>query len=170
VEYIANQVFQLYSNFLLEEARQPWNKIPAKKIDCSPWKDLRGKIHKTPRTKTWDSFIECVTFHMLSVFYDDAAKIHRYYRSNCLKKPNWVPIRQFVQPIQQPNNYLELLSCLYQSNRAIKSMKTVAPTTDADLAGHILCMCPGTWQAQYELTGYMVLQYVRDLLDDLKKI
>ena len=46
-------------------------------------------------------------------------KAQRYYLSNCLKEPNRVPIRQFVQHVQcvqQLNNYLKLLSCLYQSN------------------------------------------------------
>ena len=37
VDHVANQVFQLYSNFLSEETRQPWNKILAEQIDCSPW-------------------------------------------------------------------------------------------------------------------------------------
>ena len=66
VEHAANQVFQLYSNFLSEESRQPWNKILAEQIDCSPWKDLRGNVHDTPRSKTWDSFMECVMFHLLT--------------------------------------------------------------------------------------------------------
>ena len=99
VAYVTNKVFQLYSNFLLEEARQPWNKIPAEQIDCSPWKNLRGNVHNTPRSKTWDSFKECVMFHLLTVFCSDAAKAQRYYISNGLKKPNLVPIRQFVQHI-----------------------------------------------------------------------
>ena len=48
--------------------------------------------------------------------------------------------------------------------------KKVGPINDADLAGHILCMCPGTWQAQYELKAETVPQCVCDLLDDLVKI
>ena len=44
VEHIASQIFQLYSNFLLEEAWQPWNKILAKQIDSSPWKDSKFQI------------------------------------------------------------------------------------------------------------------------------
>ena len=91
VDHIANQVFQLYSNFLSEEARQSWNKILAEQIDCSPWKDLRGNVHDTPRSKTWESFMEYVTFHLLMVFHNDVAKAQRYYISNGLKKPNWVP-------------------------------------------------------------------------------
>ena len=72
-----------------------------------------GNVHNTPRSKTCDSFMECVTFHLLTVFCNDTAKTQRYYISNCLKKSNWVPIRQFVQCIQQLNDYLELLPCLY---------------------------------------------------------
>ena len=170
VVHVANQIFQLYANFLSEEARQPWNKILAEQIDCSPWKDLRGNVHNTPRSKTWDSFKECVTFHLLTVFRNDAAEAQRYYISNGLKKPNRVPIRQFVQRVQQLNDYLELLPCIFQSNRATPATKKVGPIDDADLAGHILRMCPGTWQAQYELKAETVPQCVRDLLDDLKKI
>jgi hypothetical protein len=100
VEHIASQIFQFYSNFLLEEARQPWSKILAEQIDSSPSKDLRGIVHNSPRSKMWDSFQECITFHMLTVFRNDAAEAQRYYISNCLKKPNRVPIRQFAQRMQ----------------------------------------------------------------------
>eukprot|EP00804_Cyclotella_cryptica_P020672 CCRYP_003485-RA/>CCRYP_003485-RA protein AED:0.36 eAED:0.36 QI:0/-1/0/1/-1/1/1/0/147 len=118
VEHVANQIFQLYSNFLSEEARQPWSNFLAEQIDCSLWKDLRGTVHNTPRSKTWASFMECVTFHLLTVFRNDSAKTERSYISNGLKKPNQVPIGQFVQCVQQLNDYLELLPCLYQTNLA----------------------------------------------------
>jgi hypothetical protein len=81
----------------------------AKQIDSSPWKDLRGVVHNTPRSKSWDSFRECATFHMLTVFRNDVVEAQRYYISCCLKKLNQVPIRQFVQCVQQLNDYLELL-------------------------------------------------------------
>ena len=79
------------------------------------------------------------------------------------RKPNRVPVRQFVQHVQQLNDYLELLPCLYQSNRATKTMKKVEPIDDADLVGHFLCLCPRTWQAQYKLKADMVPQGVCDL-------
>jgi hypothetical protein len=75
-----------------------------------------------------------------------------------------------MQHVQQLNDYLDLLLCLYQSNPATKTTKKGGPIDDADLAGHILHMCPGTWQAQYQLKAYTVPQGVRDLLDDLEKI
>ena len=64
---------------------------------------------------------------MLTMFGNDTAEAQRYYNSNCLKKPNRVPIRQFVQRMQQLNDYLELLPCLYQSNQATKTTKKVGP-------------------------------------------
>jgi len=75
-----------------------------------------------------------------------------------------------MQHVQQLNDYLDIFPCLYESNWATKTMKKVKPINDADLAGHILCMCPGTWQAQYALKAETVPQGVRDLLDELKKI
>eukprot|EP00804_Cyclotella_cryptica_P015098 CCRYP_000665-RA/>CCRYP_000665-RA protein AED:0.26 eAED:0.72 QI:0/0/0/1/1/1/3/0/330 len=125
VEHIANHIFQLYSNFLLEEARQPWSKILAEQIDCSPWKDLGAMFTTPPRSKTWASYMECVTFHLLTVFRNDAAKAQRCYISNGLTKPNRVPIQQFVQRVQQLNDYLELVPCLYQSNRATPVTKKI---------------------------------------------
>jgi hypothetical protein len=59
---------------------------------------------------------------------------------------------------------------LYQSNQVTKTTKKVRPIDDADLACHILHMCPGTRQAQCKLKADMVPQGVRDLQDDLDKI
>ena len=114
--------------------------------------------------------MECVTFHLLSVFRSDAAETQRFYISNGLKKPNRVPIRQFVQRVQQLNGYLHLLPCLFYSERATKLTKEVEPFDDADLASHILRMVPKHWQDQYELTGGTVPQSIRKLLEALERI
>ena len=50
------------------------------------------------------------------------------------------------------------------------SHQKAEPIDNADLLGHILHMCPGTWQAQYKLKADTVPQDVHDLLDDLEKI
>ena len=72
VEHNSSQIFQFYSNFLSEEARQCWKKILAKQIDSSSLKDLRGIVHNCPRRKTFDSFQKCITFHKLMVFWNNA--------------------------------------------------------------------------------------------------
>ena len=97
--------------------------------------------------------MDCIAFHLLSVFWSDAAETQQFHISNGLKKPNRVPIRQFVQRIQQLNSYLDLLPCLFYSECATKLTKVVQSFNDADLASHILRMVPRNWQDQYKLTG-----------------
>ena len=81
-----------------------------------------------------------------------------------------MPIRQFVQRIQQLNSYLDLLPCLFYSKHATKLTKVVQSFNDADLASHILRMVPRNWQDQYGLTGGTVPQSVRKLLEVLERI
>ena len=112
---VMEQVFQLYSTLIAEKARQPWTKIVQEQVEAAPWTDLQGVKHAEQCAKSWDSFMECLMFHLLTMFHNDAAETKRYYISNCLKKPNRVPIWQFVHGVQQLNSYLELLPCLYHS-------------------------------------------------------
>ena len=161
-------MFQLYSNLLMEEARRPWSKIRGEQIDVTPWTDLFGVKHTKEQKKSWQSFVDCVTFHLLTVFWSNAAKTQRFYISNRLKKPNRVPIRQFMQRIQQLNGYLDLLPCFFYSEYATKLSKVGQAFDDADLASHILRKVPRNWQDQYELTGSTVPQSVRQLLKALE--
>ena len=119
---------------------------------------------------SWLSFMNCFTFHFLVVFPSDAAETQRFYISNGLKKPNRVPIRQFVQRVQQLNGYLNLLPCLFYSKHATKLTKAVKAFDDIDLASHILRMVPRQWQDQYKLTGNTVPQSVQKLLQVLERI
>ena len=135
---IITQVFQLYSNLLSEEARRPWSKILGEQFDVTPWTHLFGVEHTKVQGKSWQSFMDCFTFHLLTVFWSDVAEIQRFYISNGLKKPNRVSIRQFVQRIQQLNGCLDLLSCLFYSEHVTKLNKVVQAFDDFDLASHIL--------------------------------
>jgi len=69
-----------------------------------------------------------------------------------LKKPNRVPIRQFIQCIVQLNAYLELLPCIHSSKHSNQFMKVVKPFDDPDHESHILRMCTMSWQLPYSLT------------------
>ena len=103
---------------LTEEARRPWCKILVEQIDVTPWSDLYGVEHAEKHHRSWQSFKYCMTFHLLLVFRSDAAETQYFYISTGLKlkKPNRVPIRQFVQRVQQLNGYLHLLPCLFYSD------------------------------------------------------
>ena len=53
--------------------------------------------------------MDCVAFHLQTVFQSDTVEVQQFYISNGVKKPNRVPIRQFVERIKQLNDYLDLL-------------------------------------------------------------
>ena len=82
--------------------------------------------------------MDCMMFHLLTVFPNNAAETKWYYISNGLKKPNRVPIVQL-------NAYLELLPCVYYSQCSNQFTKVVEPFIDPDLASHILRMCCMSW-------------------------
>jgi hypothetical protein len=170
VDSTIQAVFLQYSTLLSEEASRPWAKIVEAQIDCDPFTDIYGVQHTEKRPRSWNSFMECVQLHLQTVFRCDAAETLRFYISNGLKKPNRVPIRDFVRRVERLNGYLSLLPCLYYSSKAAKSTKVVGPFDDPDMASHILRMVPRNWQDQYELTGATVPQSVRELLEALERI
>jgi hypothetical protein len=110
--------FELYRNLLSGKARQPRDKIIQAQMTKCTWEDIHGVTHDKTPTKTWDSFVECVTFHLQQVFRHDAGEALKYYIMNTLRKPNRVPINQFLVRVEQLNSYLKMLPCLYYSPSA----------------------------------------------------
>jgi hypothetical protein len=145
------KAFKLYGNLLSNEARQPWDTIVQAKTTKCPWEDIYGVNHDETPTKTWDSCMECVTFHLQQVFRHDTGKALKYYISNTLRKPNRIPICQILVCIEQLNSYLKTLPCLYYSPSMNQATKQVLPLDDANLTRHLLWMCPAKWQTQYAL-------------------
>ncbi len=70
---LGTQIFQLYGNFPTDGAHQPWEKIVKAQTDTIPREDLCGEVHEQKAGETCTSFLECVTFHLQSVFHPDAA-------------------------------------------------------------------------------------------------
>ena len=164
------KAFELYANLLSDEARPAWEKILKAQVTTSPWEDIFGVTHSEPPAKTWDSFLECIMFHLQQVFKSDAGETLKYYITNTLRKPNRVPVRQFLARVEQFNSYLENLLCLYYSCNANQATKLVKPLDDSDLTTHLLRMCPAKWQTQYDLTEKTTPVSVRTLLPILEKI
>ena len=69
-----------------------------------------------------------------------------------MRKPNRIPIRQFLVRVKQLNSNLKTLPCLYYSPSANQAIKQVLSLDGAALAMHLLRMCPAKWQTQYNLT------------------
>jgi hypothetical protein len=117
------KAFELCGNLLSDEARQPWEKIAQAQTTKCLWEDIYEVTHDETPTKTWDSFMECITFHLQQMFRHDVDKTLKYYIMNTMRKPNQIPIRQFLVQVKQLNSDLETLLCLYYSpstNQATK--------------------------------------------------
>ena len=148
----AQDMFELYANLLSVDARYAWNKIVQEQTEADPYQDLQGLNRKGPRGMSRKSFEDCVMFHLLTVFPNNAAEQERYYITNVLKKPQRVSIRQFVQRVEQLNSYIAQLPCWYYSNSVnAKTVPMNVSFPEADLASHVLRMCPYAWQDQYNL-------------------
>jgi len=148
----AADIFQLYANLLSVDARYAWNKIVQEQTEAGPYQDLQGLTRKGPRGISRMSFEDCVMFHLLTVFPNNVAEQERYYITKVLKKPQRVSIHQFVQRVEQLNSYISQLPCWYYSPSVkVKTVPMNVSFAEADLASHVLRMCPYTWQDQYNL-------------------
>ncbi len=151
-EAAATKKIQFYANLLSLDAKYSWNKIVWEQTKADPFKDLHGMSRKGPRGLTWESFNDCIMFHLLTVFPNNAAEQEKYYLSNVLKKPQRVGVRQFIQHIEQLNAYVVQMLCWYYSPSYVNGMTWVNFLfTEADLASHVLRMCPHRWQDEYNL-------------------
>ncbi len=120
-----------------------WNKIVQEQTKADPYKDLKCVSKKGPRGLSHESFDECIMFHLLTVFPNNAAEQEKYYLSNVLKKPQRVGVHQFVQRLEQLNAYVVKLPCWYHIRSYVAGMSPAnVPFTEADLVSHVLWMCP----------------------------
>ena len=166
----AEGFFSTYANLLSVEARIAWENILERQIGTAPWTDLKGKKHKEEQKRTKVSFDDCVIHHLLTVFPYDTAEQQKYYISNVLKKPQRVTVRAFFTRVEQLNSYIKLLPGLYNSPKAGPATKPVEPFDEAELACHLLHMCPESWQDHYNLAQETVPQETRKLLLVLENI
>jgi hypothetical protein len=96
---MADGIFTQYANLLSVEQQGAWEKIIEQKVGISDWMELRGRKHKKKRSKTYKHFLKCTTFHLQTVFDEDAAERQQIYISNHLMKPQRVNVR-----FSLPNN------------------------------------------------------------------
>ena len=111
-----------------------------------------------------------MTFHLLTVFPQDAAEQKRYYVNVHLKKPARVLFCHFVGQVEQINSYLGRLPGVIDSPKAISKTKKIKPFDEANLAQLIPKFFPIEWQNQYRLSQGIILQDMQSLMDTLEII
>ncbi len=57
-----------------------------------PWVAVDGSLNQRPCEKTWESFLDCVELHKLTIFSCDAAELQRYYMQQHIRKPQRVRV------------------------------------------------------------------------------
>ncbi len=82
----ATKMFQFYANLLSLDTKYSWNKIVREQTEADPFKDLQGVSRKGPRGLLWESFDNCVMFHLLTVFPNIAAEQEKCYLFQCAQE------------------------------------------------------------------------------------
>jgi len=54
----------------------------SKQIYSEAWMDLYGIDHPKKHAELWASFMECIIFHLQTMFRHDVAEMQRFYISN----------------------------------------------------------------------------------------
>ena len=145
------QMFQLYANLLDDEPRSVWDKIVEDRTESEKWMDIYGEEQSGKTGKTYAAYLDCLLFHLQTVFKSDAAETQQKYIRTGLKKPARVPVRQFFARVSRLNEYLATLPCLKESTFSTKETPLVDSYTSNELAKILLEACPATWQDQYKL-------------------
>ncbi len=104
-------MFQLYANLLSINTKYMWNNIVQEQMASDPYTDLQGCSKKGSRGLSCKSCDDCMIFHLLTMFPNNAAEQEWCYITSMLKKPQRVSVCQFVQHVEQLNSYILQLPC-----------------------------------------------------------
>ncbi len=135
--------YELFRTYFLGEARTHWDKVVQEMHQKDPWVAVNKSLNPGPREKTWESFLDCIDLHKLTIFSCDAAELQRYYMQQHLRRPQRITVRALVTRMWFLNNYLAYLPTVKDSSMAIADMKKGnVPFDEADLAGIVLKAVP----------------------------
>ena len=73
------KAYELFCIYFVSEARTQWDKVVQEMHMKDPWVAVNGSLNKGSCKKTWESFLDCIELHKLTIFSCDAAKLQRYY-------------------------------------------------------------------------------------------
>ncbi len=165
------KAYDLFCTYFMGKACTQWNKVVIEMHNKDPWVAVDGSLHKGPRKRDWDSFLDCVELHKLTIFSCDAAKLQRCYMQQHVRKPQQVTVRAFVTRMGLLKDYLAYLPTVKDSLMAVADTKKGSiPFDEADLAGIVLKAIPTSWVNQYNLTHSTLPKSPRLLLPDLENI
>jgi hypothetical protein len=165
------KAYEVFCVYFVCKACTQWDKVVQEMHMKDPWVAVNGSLNPGPQKKTWESFLDCIGLHKLTVFPCDAAELQRYYMQQYIKKPQRVTVRAFVTRMGLLNDYLAYLPTVKDSPRAVEDTKKGnVPFNEADLAGIMLKAIPISWVNQYNLNHSTLPKSLRLLLPALENI
>jgi hypothetical protein len=61
------KAYELICTYFIGKARTQWDKVVQEMHNKDPWVAVDGSLHKRPREKDWDSFLDCIKLHKLTI-------------------------------------------------------------------------------------------------------
>ena len=86
------KAYELIHTYFISKARTQWDKVVQEMHQKDPWVAVDGSLHKGPCKRDWDSFLDCIELHKLTIFSCDATKLQRYYMQQHVRKPQRVTV------------------------------------------------------------------------------
>jgi hypothetical protein len=165
------KAYELFHNYYVGKACTQWDKVVQEMYMKDPWVAVNRSLNKGPRKKAWESFLDCIELHKLTIFFCDTAELQRYYMQQHVRKPQRVTMQASVTRMSLLNNYLAYLPTVKDSFMAVENTKKGnIPFDKADLAVIVLKAVPILWVNQYNLTHLTLPKSPWLLLLDLENI
>ena len=137
-------------------------------IGATGWTNLQGQVQAIAREYSVESFRDCVKFHLLSVFAQDAGEQQKHYISHQFRKPRKISIRNFADQLEKLNSYIPILPGVIDSPQGA-NMKRAVALDEAELAQLLLRLVHQAQQDQYQLIKGTIPVNLHATLDTLKK-
>jgi hypothetical protein len=133
------KAYELFCIYFVDKAHTQWDKVVQEMHMKDPWVAVNGSLNKGSCKKTWESFLDCIELHKLTIFSCDATELQQYYMQQHIRKPQRLMVRAFVTRLGLLKDYLAYLPTVKDSSMAVHDTKKCnVPFNKADLAGIVL--------------------------------
>ncbi len=82
------KAYELFCTYFIGKAHTQWDKVVQEMHQKDPWVTVNGSLNPGPCKKTWESFLDCIELHKLTIFSCDAAELQRITCSSMSGSPN----------------------------------------------------------------------------------
>ena len=71
------KAYEFFRTYFIGKACTQWEKVVQEMHQKDPWVAVDGSLNPGPRKRTWESFLDCIELHKLTIFSCDAAELQQ---------------------------------------------------------------------------------------------